>query len=97
MVILGVVLILLGALAILAAIFVSEGQAELLGIDVGVLGVFLVGLAAGASILWGFGILKYGTRRNLQARKERKELQQLSDKLDRVEGERRHEGDERAP
>lgn len=95
MVILGVVLLTIGALLVLAAIFVSEGSAELLGMDLGVLGVFLVGVAAGAAILWGFGILKYGTKRGLQARKERKEIEQLSEKLDRVDAERDRRSHER--
>lgn len=70
MVALGILLIVLGALAVLAAVFISEGSAELLGIDLSALGIFLVGVAAGAAILWGFGILKYGTKRELQIRRE---------------------------
>ncbi|GAB2871116.1 hypothetical protein [Nocardioides pacificus] len=72
MVAIGLLLIVLGALAILAAIFISEGSVELLGIDMSALAIFLVGVAAGAAILWGFGILKYGTKRELQIRRERR-------------------------
>lgn len=85
MVILGLVLIGLGALAVLAAIFVSEGTAQLLGMELTSLAIFLVGVAAGACMLWGFMILKYGTKRELRLRKERKQLTELSQKLDRVE------------
>ena len=51
----------------------------------------LVGVAAGAAILWGFSILKWGTKRGLAHRKERKELTKLNEKLERVEAERRDE------
>ena len=50
---------------------------------------FFVGVAAGAAILWGFSILKWGTKRSLAHRKERKELTELNEKLERVEAERR--------
>ena len=49
---------------------------------------FFVGVGAGAAILWGFSILKWGTRRGLAHRKERKELHELNKKLERVEAER---------
>ncbi|WP_295657673.1 hypothetical protein [uncultured Nocardioides sp.] len=91
MVILGLVLIIGGAIAVLSAIFVSEGSAELLGIDMSALAVFLVGVAAGAAILWGFAILKWGTRRGIEHRRERKKINDLSHKLDAVEAERRTE------
>jgi membrane protein implicated in regulation of membrane protease activity len=88
MVILGLLLIVLGALAIVAAVFTNDGSASLLGIDMSVLAVFLVGVAAGAFILWGWSILKYGTKQGLRQRRERRKLTELSEKLDRVQGER---------
>ena len=93
MVILGLALIILGGIAVLSAIFVSEEGTggELLGFSVTTLESFLVGVAAGAAILWGFSILKWGTRRGLAHRKERKELTKLNEKLERVEAERRDE------
>jgi hypothetical protein len=91
MVILGLLLILAGAIAILSALFVSEGTGELLGIEMSTLGIFLVGVGAGAALLWGYTILKFGTRRELRARKERKELNELSAKLDKAEAERKDE------
>jgi len=93
MVILGLLLIGVGVVAILSAVFVSEGSAELLGLDLTALGIFLVGVGAGAALLWGYSILKYGTRRELKARRERKELNELSAKLDRVESERKKDDD----
>ena len=99
MVILGLVLIIAGAIAVLSAIFVSEGSGELLGIDMSSLAIFLVGVAAGAAILWGFTILKWGTRRSIEHRRERKKINDLSHKLDAVEAERRAERspDDRTP
>ena len=66
-----------------------------LGFDVTTLQVFLIGVAAGAALLWGFAILKWGTKRSLAHRKERKELTRLNEKLDRVEAERREDDPER--
>lgn len=88
MVILGLLLILLGAAAILAGVFLSEGTAEFLGADLSALTIFLIGVAAGAAILWGISILKWGTKRGFERRKERKEINRLQDRLDRAETER---------
>ncbi len=94
MVILGLLLMLLGIAAILAALFVSdEGTLELLGMDLTAFQIFIVGVFAGVCILWGFTISKFGTRRELKARRERKELNALSAKLDRVEAERKQDDD----
>ena len=97
MVILGLGLMILGGIAVLSALFVSEPGTggELLGFEVTTLESFLVGVIAGAAILWGFSLLKWGTRRTLAHRKERKELTKLNEKLERVEAERRDEDPER--
>lgn len=97
MVILGLLLIILGAIAILSAIFVSEGSGELLGVDMSSLAIFLVGVAAGAAVLWGYALLKWGTKRTIAHRRERKELNRLSEKLDRVDSERREDGTTTTP
>jgi len=95
MVILGLALIILGGIAVLSAIFVSEPGTggELLGFDVTTLQSFLIGVAAGAAILWGFSILKWGTKRGLAQRRERRELTRLNEKLDRVEADRDRDRD----
>jgi hypothetical protein len=90
MVVLGLLLIIVGAIVVLAALIGSEGQGELLGFDLSTLAIFLLGVAAGAAILWGYGILKWGARRSLAQRRERREL---SKKLDQAEAERRAEAD----
>ena len=91
MVILGLLLILVGGVAIASAVFVSKPGTggQLLGFEVTTIESFLIGVAAGAAILWGFSILKWGTKRGLAQRKERKELNKLSERLDRAEAERR--------
>ncbi|WP_240181946.1 hypothetical protein [Nocardioides sp. 616] len=91
MVILGLVFVAVGVLAILSATFVSEGNAELLGMDLSALAIFLVGVAAGACVICGLSILKWGTKRGLASRREQKELRELHAKLERVEGERHGE------
>jgi len=60
MFVVGLLLVLLGALAIVCAIFGSEGTAAFLSFDVSAFGIFLIGLAAGVAILWGYSIAKYG-------------------------------------
>jgi hypothetical protein len=95
MVILGLLLIGIGAVTILSAFFATgDGKLELLGVDLTALQIFLVGVVAGAFVLWGFTILKYGTKRGLRQRREHRRLSQLSEKLDRVEAERRRDDEE---
>jgi hypothetical protein len=86
MLLLGVVLIALGGLAIVAAVFASDGRVEYLGQDVEGLVLFLIGLGAGVAIWWGFSVFKWGTKRGLARRREQKKMQELSEKLDAVEG-----------
>lgn len=95
MVILGLLLILFGAAAVAAALFVSEPGTggELLGFDVTTLESFFIGTAAGGAILLGISILKWGTKRGLAARRERKELNRLNTKLAEVQAERGNDED----
>jgi hypothetical protein len=90
----GLLLILFGALAIVAALFGSDGSAEFLGRDLTTLTIFLIGLAAGVAILWGWSIAKFGVKRSLQHRRESKKLQELSEKLDQVDEEKRRDVDD---
>ncbi len=95
MVVLGLLFILLGALALLTGLFTAgdRGDASLLGIHVGATTVFLVGLIAGVLLLFGFTVLKLGTKRTLKHRREQKQLNDLSTKLHQVEAERTREGE----
>ena len=89
MVILGLLLVLVGALAVIVALFEATGDVTVFGNDLTAATVFLVGVVSGAAILFGLSIMKFGTRRSLQRRRESKELSELSAKLERVEAERR--------
>lgn len=92
MVILGLLLILLGALAIVAVLFdVDSVRVDLLGAEISAVGLFLIGVGSGVAILWGFGILKFGTKRSLKHRREQKELAELNSKLERAEADRKDE------
>lgn len=96
MILLGLVLIALGALAIVAALFTAElsgSDVELLGIEMSPIELFLVGLGAGLAIWWGFWLFKAGSARSLARRRERKRLAELSDQLNQVEAERSRSAD----
>ena len=100
MVILGLLLIVGGSLLIVAAVFTAEitaGQIEVLGTEVGALTLFLLGVGAGVAILWGATISKVGAKRSLAKRRESKKLDELSDKLQHAEAERRRDIDEDDP
>lgn len=89
MVVLGLILMALGAVTIVAALFTAQGSVELLGTDISALAMFFVGLGAGLAILWGFGFSKWGTKRTLRQRRESKKLNELSEQLERREAEQR--------
>ena len=94
MLILGLLLVVGGLLVILVALFGSggaNGTAEILGNDLTTLTIFFLGLAAGVAVLWGFTIMRFGAKRSMQRRRERKQLTELSEKLDAVENERKDE------
>ena len=94
MLLLGLILIALGALAIVAAVFTVEiagGDIELLGVEVSALALFLIGVGAGLAVMWGLSVFKWGTKRGLARRREQKKLNELSEKLDRVDADRRHD------
>lgn len=100
MVILGLLLITGGALLIVAAVFTAEitaGQLEVLGTEVGALTLFLLGVGAGIAILWGVAISKFGAKRSLAKRREGKKIDELSEKLQHAESERRRDIDEDDP
>ena len=97
MVIVGLVLIVLGALAIVCGVFTAEvdaGQLQFLGQDLSPMALFLIGVGSSVAIWWGLWILKSGSKRSWARRKEQKRLEELSDKLDHVEAQRRMSVDE---
>lgn len=93
MVALGALLMVLGGLAIAAAVFVSDGTGEVLGLELDAVVIFLLGVGAGLAILWGWGLVKGGTKRAMRERKERKKIDELSAKLEEVAAERKRESD----
>jgi hypothetical protein len=98
MVILGLALVVVGVLAILAAVLETEisGDAvDYVVFDVTATGLFLIGLGAGLALMWGFAAMRFGAKRGLARRRENKRLTELSEKLDRVEAERRADGSDK--
>jgi hypothetical protein len=63
MVILGLLLILVGALAILAGLFGIDGTVEMLGSDLHGTTIFFIGVGAGVAVLWGYSIVRFGLKR----------------------------------
>lgn len=97
MVILGLILIVLGALAIVCGLFATEvdgTKLQFLGQDVSPAALFLIGVGSAVAIWWGLWILKAGSKRSWARRKEQKRLEELSQKLDNVEASRRMDVDE---
>jgi hypothetical protein len=90
MVVLGLLLMGIGAVAVVGALFTADGNVELFGADMSAMAMFFIGLGAGLAILWGFGFSKWGTKRTLRHRRESKKLDELHEKLER------HEAQERA-
>ena len=91
MVILGLLLVALGALAIVCGLFASEldnGKLQFLGQDVDPAVLFLIGVGAAVAIWWWLWLLKSGSKRSWARRKEQKRLQKLSDDLDRADARR---------
>ena len=87
MVALGLVLVVVGVLVLLAGIFTTgdAGDASILGIHLGSTAVFLLGVFSGVAILWGLGILRFGGKRQLKQRKEKRHLQKMAARLEEME------------
>lgn len=97
MLILGLLLVVAGAAVIVSAVFTADvtgGNVEIIGIEIGPVTFFVLGVASALAILWGFSIGKFGARRSWRQRRENNRLEELSQKLDRVEAERRGNVDE---
>ncbi|WP_408897716.1 hypothetical protein ACJ5H2_01085 [Nocardioides sp. R1-1] len=97
MVILGLLLLIIGVLGILSGVFGSDYDVdgkdrrttEIIGINVQPEVLFLLGVASGLLILAGLWFMKAGAKQGWRRRKEQKRLTELSEKLDRVEHDRR--------
>ncbi|KAA1428229.1 hypothetical protein [Nocardioides antri] len=100
MVILGLILVGVGAVLVVLGLFTSDvkfednqGSVEFANIELTTEALFLVGVAAAALILVGLWAIKLGAKQGWRHRKEQRRLTELSEKLDRVEAERRAESD----
>ena len=69
MFVVGLLFVLFGALAIVAALFGSDGTAEFLNMDLSAFAIFLIGLASGVAILWGYSVAKFGVKKSMQHRR----------------------------
>lgn len=100
MVVLGLLVLAAGVVLLLAGLFTAETTStglEVLGIEVSPVTLFVLGVVAAAAVLWGIAITRFGARRALKARREHKQLSELSDKLHRVEDRERHENRDDEP
>jgi len=104
MVIFGLLLLLAGVILLLLGFFTSDmdvdednpsqSSVELMRANLDPEWLFVFGVVAGVLIVLGLWVMKVGTARSWQRRKEEKRLAELNEKLDRVEAERRaQEGD----
>src|SRR3954462_378161 len=96
MVIIGLVLIALGAVAIVLGVFTADLDGttlKLAGIELSPVALFIVGIAAAVAIWWGLWILKSGSKRSWARRKEQKRLEDLSQQLDHADPNRRMDAD----
>ncbi|WP_121256967.1 hypothetical protein [Nocardioides ferulae] len=85
MLIIGLVLVVAGALLIVGAVGTASGSVEFLGTDIAALTTFFLGVAAGLAVMLGLALAKFGAKRTLAQRRERARLGELSRKLDEVE------------
>src|SRR5512141_2468148 len=93
MVVLGLLLIGAGIVFILAALFSTSGTASLLGAHLSAQTIFLLGLASGIAILWGFTISRVGVQRSLRHRREGRELRKLSERNARADADAARQSD----
>lgn len=91
MLILGLLLIAVAALAAVGAVFVLDGEATYFGVETDAFTVFLVGAASVAVFVAGLKLTGFGARREIRARREHKQLSRLSQKLESVDQDRRDE------
>jgi len=97
MLILGIALAVVGAALLALGLFTTSdegtGPAEMLGLDVGATSIFVLGVVAAVLVLVGLWCMKFGTKQTLKHRRESRELSKLSQKLERVEADRRKDDD----
>ncbi|MFC5729150.1 MULTISPECIES: hypothetical protein [Nocardioides] len=96
MVILGLLILLLGVLGVLGGLFGTgyENDKETtsyVGVDVTPEVIFILGIISALLVVAGLWTMKTGAKQGWRRRREHKRLGELSEKLDRVESERRRD------
>ena len=104
MVVFGLVLVVLGAVVVVLGLFTSEvkfedneATVEIANVNLSTEGLFLAGVIAAALILVGLWAIKLGAKMNWKQRKEQKRINELSEKLDKADLDRRRQDDEDGP
>jgi hypothetical protein len=102
MVVLGLLLLAIGIVAGVAAVFSSSGTASFLGIDLSAATLFFLGVAAALAVLCGLVLTRAGTGRALRRRRDQRRLRTLERErreTDARDGEQagREDGRDRAP
>ena len=77
MMLLGLLLMGAAVIAVLAAAVSTSGTASFLGVDLGARTIFLLGLASGLALLWGWSLTRLGAKRELRHRRESRRLREL--------------------
>ncbi|GAA4815671.1 hypothetical protein ACFQ0K_07340 [Nocardioides caeni] len=99
MVILGLVLLVIGALGILAGIFGTEAESTssqgttdvhttFIGLEMGASTLFVVAVVSTLLVVAGLWFMKAGAKQGWKRRKEQKKYSELNEKLERAEAER---------
>jgi hypothetical protein len=77
MMLLGLLLMGVAVTGVLAALLSTSGTASFLGADLGAQTIFLLGLASGLALLWGWSLARVGAKRELRHRREGRRLREL--------------------
>lgn len=102
MLVLGLVLMGVAVVLLCAGLFgAGDGSthhqaATLLGIHLGATTVFVLGFVSGLMLLFGFSLTKWAGKRQYRQVRERRRLQGLANKLEKVESERADRDDQRS-
>lgn len=102
MIVLGMVLVLVGIVVVLAAIFAGSAapatlELGFLSIDTSVLGVFLVGAATLLVLVAGLELVRTGARRSYARRKELREARRMVRRRERRDHHEDHPPPQEAP
>lgn len=104
MVIFGLVLLVVGALGILAGVFGAEAESTsaqgktdvhttFLGLEMSASTLFVVASVATLCVVAGLWFMKVGAKQGWKRRKEQKKYGELNERLERAEAERRRDED----